>query len=182
MGKLTLITGGSRSGKSNFAEKMILNETSVLYIATAVATDDDMKRRIEIHKERRNQRWDTYEGYSNLSSVIGKSNHKHILIECIGTLISDMMFEDKKDFDKITSDEIKCLEKKILYEIKNIVSATKNSLGDVIIITNEVGMSLVSEYRLGRIFSDILGRSNQFIANNSEEVYVVFCGIPLRLK
>ncbi|MBP2033644.1 adenosylcobinamide kinase/adenosylcobinamide-phosphate guanylyltransferase [Clostridium algifaecis] len=182
MGKLTLITGGSRSGKSKFAENMITNQTSVLYIATALATDDDMKKRIEIHKLHRNHSWHTYEGYNNLAKVIKKSKYKYILLECIGTLVTNIMFDSKKNFDRITSDEVKELEYKILSEIKDIVSAVKHGFGDVIIITNEVGMSLVPEYRLGRIFSDILGRVNQLIADNSEKVYVVFCGIPLRLK
>lgn len=182
MGKIILITGGSRSGKSSFAEKMLLNENNVLYIATSVVTDKDMEQRIRLHKARRNPRWATYEGYRNLGDVVKNSNFKYIFLECIGTLVTNIMFENCRDFDKISSNEISDLENDILDEISNIISQAKKNYGDMIIVTNEVGLSIVPGYRLGRIFSDILGRVNQLIARNSDEVYIVFCGIPLKLK
>ena len=182
MGKITLVTGGSRSGKSSFAEEMLSNEDEVLYIATSIATDKDMEERIRIHRERRNPRWNTYEGNRNIGNIIKKSSFKYIFLECIGTLVANIMFESSSDFDKLNSSEINELENDILNEINNIISESKKNTGDIIIITNEVGLSLVPEYRLGRIFSDILGRVNQIIAENSDEVYISFCGIPLKLK
>ncbi|WP_446899849.1 bifunctional adenosylcobinamide kinase/adenosylcobinamide-phosphate guanylyltransferase [Clostridium sp. LBM24168] len=179
---MILITGGSRSGKSNFAEKMLLNENDVLYIATSIATDEDMEERIKIHRLRRNPKWHTYEGYRKLGNVIKNGKYEYILIECIGTLVTNIMFEVHRDFDTITNYEIHKLEKDIFDEIKDIILAAKESKSEVIFITNEVGLGLVPEYRLGRIFSDILGRVNQFMADNSNEVYIVFCGSPLKLK
>jgi adenosylcobinamide kinase / adenosylcobinamide-phosphate guanylyltransferase len=182
MGKITLVTGGSRSGKSSFAEKMLSKYDDVLYVATAIPTDKDMEERIKIHKQRRNSKWETYEGYRKIGDVIKNKNHKYVLLECIGTLITDILFEGEKDFDKITKNEINALEEDVLNEIKNIILSAHDCGINLVIITNEVGMSVVSEYRLGRIFSDILGRVNQFIADNSDEVYISFCGIPLKLK
>lgn len=182
MGKIILVTGGSRSGKSEFAEKLLSKEDNVLYIATSMITDKDMEERVKIHRHRRNPKWSTYEGYRKLGNVIRDSSEKYALIECIGTLVTDIMFEKNRDFDRISADEIRELEYDILNEIKSMVLSAKKSCGTVIFITNEVGLSIVPSYRLGRIFSDILGRVNQSIANNSDDVYIVVCGIPLKLK
>lgn len=182
MGKITLITGGSRSGKSTFAEKILEGEDDVLYIATAVATDGEMEERIEKHKLRRNQKWETYEGYVKLDQVIEKSSHKYIMLECIGTMVTNIIFEKNYNFDNITSDDIEKLEKDIIKEIHNIILSIKNSNKHILIITNEVGYSVVSEYKLSRIFVDIVGRVNQFISSFSDEVYMIACGLPIKLK
>lgn len=182
MGKITLITGGSRSGKSTFAENMLKDKDDVLYIATAVITDKEMENRVEKHKVRRNQKWGTYEGFKDLNKVIETCSHKNIMLECIGTMITNMMFEKGYDFDKITSDEIEELTSNIRTELEKLILATKNIDKHLIIVTNEVGWSLVPEYKLGRIFVDILGHINQFIGQLSDEAYLVSCGFPLKLK
>ena len=182
MGKITLITGGSRSGKSTFAEKILEKEDDVLYIATAVVTDSEMEKRIEKHKLRRNQKWETYEGFTKLDQAIKKSSRKYIMLECIGTMVTNIIFEKNYDFDNITSDDIEKLEKDIIKEVDNIISSVKHSDKHILIVTNEVGYSVVSEYKLSRIFVDILGRVNQFIARVSDEVYMVACGLPIKLK
>ncbi|EFG90096.1 adenosylcobinamide kinase/adenosylcobinamide-phosphate guanylyltransferase domain protein [Clostridium carboxidivorans P7] len=73
MGKIVLVTGGSRSGKSTFAEKILEGKDNVLYIATAKVTDEEMKKRIEIHKKSRNQKWSTYEGFKDLDKILEKT-------------------------------------------------------------------------------------------------------------
>ncbi|MEY8001464.1 bifunctional adenosylcobinamide kinase/adenosylcobinamide-phosphate guanylyltransferase [Clostridium sp. JNZ X4-2] len=182
MGKIILVTGGSRSGKSTFAEKLLKDKEEVLYIATAVVTDDEMKKRIENHKLRRNPNWITHEGYRGLGNVIRNSQCQYIMLECIGTMITNIIFEKKVDFDNITFDEIKELEEYIMEEVKSIIFSINISSKHILIVTNEVGLSIVPEYKLGRIFVDILGRVNQFIAQSSDEVYLIACGLPLKLK
>lgn len=185
MGKVILATGGSRSGKSVLAEKKAqqLGEGSVLYIATAIPTDDDMRERIRIHQERRNPLWETYEGYRNLDKVVRKTDKQVILLDCLTVLITNILFEDlDRDFDKVSKDEIHKLEKECIEETLKIAKAAKESNKTIIAVTNEVGMSIVPAYRLGRIFSDITGKVNQAFANISDEVYISVSGISLMIK
>lgn len=182
MGKIILVTGGSRSGKSAFAEKLLEGKDDVLYIATAIVTDKEMENRIEKHKKQRNKEWATYEGFKNLAEVIEEDSHKYIMIECIGTMVTNFMFDREYDFDTMSQEEISELNNKIKLEVEKLLLAAKESDKEVIIVTNEVGWSLVPEYRLGRIFSDILGHINQYIGRLSDEAYIVACGFPLKLK
>jgi len=158
MGKVTLVTGGSRSGKSTFAEDILKEEDEVLYIATAIVTDDEMKERIDRHRESRNHKWTTYEGFKDL----------HIAEENL-----------EEDISRETLDLI---YKNIENEFKMLLDEVKKGNSNLIMVTNEVGMGLVPEYKLGRIFRDFAGWINQFLAKNSEEVYLVTCGIPLKIK
>lgn len=185
MGKVILVTGGSRSGKSVLAEKKAeqLGEGDVLYIATAIPIDDDMKERIRIHQARRNPSWETYEGYRQIDRVISNTDKKVILLDCITVLITNILFEDlDRDFDKIGKEEIHQLEEECIEEILKAAKAAKESKKTLIVVTNEVGMSVTSSYRLGRIFSDITGRVNQRFAEVSDEVYMSVSGIPLMIK
>ncbi|AKA71781.1 bifunctional adenosylcobinamide kinase/adenosylcobinamide-phosphate guanylyltransferase [Clostridium scatologenes] len=182
MGKIVLVTGGSRSGKSTFAEKILEGKDNVLYIATAKVTDEEMKKRIEIHKKSRNQKWSTYEGFKDLDKILEKDNNKYIMLECMGTMVTNLMFDKNIDFDTISLEEISKLEKEIKDEVKKVITVAKERDKELIVVTNEVGWSIVSGYRLGRIFSDILGHINQHIGSLSDEAYMVACGFPIRLK
>lgn len=182
MGKIILVTGGSRSGKSTFAEKLLEDKDDVLYIATAIVTDKEMEKRVQKHKERRNVKWGTYEGYKELDKVLKTDCHKYIMLECIGTMVTNLMFDKNYDFDTMSQEDIKKLSNHIKLEVEKIILAAKENNKELIIVTNEVGWSLVSEHRLGRIFSDTLGNLNQLIASLSDKVYLVACGLPLKLK
>ena len=168
MSKVIMVTGGSRSGKSVIAEQKAkeYGKRSVLYLATAIPIDDDMKERIRMHQERRDPEWGTYEGYRDLGEVVKNTEKNTILLDCVTVMITNILFEEEeRDFDKISASEVEKLEDKTL-----------------IIVSNEVGMSIVPSYRLGRIFSDISGKANQVLASLSDEVYVAISGLPLRLK
>ncbi|MDT8717352.1 bifunctional adenosylcobinamide kinase/adenosylcobinamide-phosphate guanylyltransferase [Clostridium sp. 19966] len=182
MSKITLVTGGSRSGKSSFGENLLKGKDKVLYIATSIITDEDMKERIAIHKARRNENWQTFEGYKDLHKIIEKTECTHIMLECVTTMITNLMFDKYTDFDNISKKEIQLLENNISEEIKKAISACRKADKELIVITNEVGFSLVSEYRLGRIFTDISGRINQMLGKLCDEAYLVVAGLPLKLK
>ena len=111
MGKIILVTGGSRSGKSTFAEKLLEDKDDVLYIATAIVTDKEMEKRIENHKKRRNVKWGTYEGYKELDKVFKEDQHKYIMLECIGTMVTNLMFDKNYNFDTMSQQEISELNK-----------------------------------------------------------------------
>ena len=169
MSKVIMVTGGSRSGKSVIAEQKAkeYGKRSVLYLATAIPIDDDMKERIRMHQERRDPEWGTYEGYRDLGDV----------------MITNILFEEEeRDFDKISASEVEKLESEVIKELTNLVKAIRDEDKTLIIVSNEVGMSIVPSYRLGRIFSDISGKANQVLASLSDEVYVAISGLPLRLK
>ena len=179
-----MVTGGSRSGKSVLAEKKAreYGKRSVLYIATAIPVDEDMKERIRLHQERRDPEWGTYEGYRDLGEVVSSTEKDTILLDCVTVLITNILMEDEKDFDKLTVRETEDLQAQVIMELSNIIKGARDGNKTLILVTNEVGMSVVPSYRLGRIFSDITGKANQMIASLSDEVYVSISGIPLRLK
>lgn len=185
MSKVIMVTGGSRSGKSVIAEQKAkeYGKRSVLYLATAIPIDDDMKERIRIHQERRDPEWGTYEGYRDLGEVVKSTEKNTILLDCVTVMITNILFEEEdRDFDKISASEVEKLENEVIKELSNLVKAIRDEDKTLVIVSNEVGMSLVPSYRLGRIFSDISGKANQVLASLSDEVYVAISGLPLRLK
>lgn len=184
MSKVVLVTGGSRSGKSVLAENKAFEygDGSVIYLATAIPTDDDMKERIRLHQQRRDSRWETHEGYRDLVKALKETEKTTALLDCITVFITNFMFEEERDFDTISKEEITCLQEQIIEELKKIVQTARECDKNLIMVTNEVGMSLVPSYRMGRIFSDINGKVNETLAGLSDEVYMSVCGIPIQLK
>jgi len=177
-GKLILVTGGARSGKSSFAEKLAKEANKdVTYLATSQALDEEMALRIEEHKKRRPKNWKTIEEPLNASSVIekeGKSD-RVILLDCLALLVANLIFS-KGDS---TSEPI---DQAVLNEIKTLAKISKDVPASVIIVTNEVGMGIVPEYPLGRAYRDTLGKANQILASEADEVYLLVCGIPVNVK
>ena len=182
MGRLIIITGGARSGKSTFAEKLASKTDSVLYIATSVPFDDEMKDRVRRHRERRPSSWDTYEGYKGLKDIIAGTGKKMVLLDCVTIMIANLLMDANLDWDNVPIDVIDEVEKGIEKEIMGIIEGARKSSADVVLVTNEIGMGLVPEYRLGRIFRDIAGRMNQLVAAAADEVYMVIAGIPVKIK
>ncbi|WP_251860128.1 bifunctional adenosylcobinamide kinase/adenosylcobinamide-phosphate guanylyltransferase [Clostridium sp. Marseille-Q2269] len=181
-GKITLITGGVRSGKSEFAESLLENEESVLYIATAKITDHEMEHRAEKHKQRRSASWKTYEGYMDLGEVIKNYKEKNILLDCVTTTITNLMFHKEIDYENITEEELDRILEGIKKQFNNLIISSTHENKNIILVTNEVGYGVVPPYKLGRIFRDFQGIINKFIASLSDEVYLVACGIPLKIK
>ncbi|MCM8710059.1 bifunctional adenosylcobinamide kinase/adenosylcobinamide-phosphate guanylyltransferase [Clostridium sp. SYSU_GA19001] len=180
--KIVLVTGGCRSGKSRFAEKLLKDKNDVLYIATAIVTDEEMENRIKKHIDSRNKNWTTYEGYKDLDMVIEKSSLDYILLDCVTIMITNLMFFKERDFDNMSEEEIDELLYEIKEEFRKLILKVKKLDKTMIMVTNEVGYGLVPEYKLGRIFRDIAGFINQFIAEYCDEVYLLACGLPLKLK
>ncbi|MCB2293300.1 bifunctional adenosylcobinamide kinase/adenosylcobinamide-phosphate guanylyltransferase [Clostridium algoriphilum] len=186
MRNIVLITGGARSGKSSYAEKLA-KETrgEVLYIATSIPFDDEMKDRVKKHKERRPDNWSTYEGYKNLKQVFynTKIHFDLILLDCITIMVTNLMFDRAGDnFDDLNNQAIDKMELEILQEVEAFLDEAEKSLKTVILVTNEIGSGIVPEYKMSRVFRDIAGRVNQYIASRAEEVYMVVCGIPIKVK
>lgn len=185
MGKITLVTGGARSGKSNYAEKLALSrEGNVLYIATSIPFDQEMEDRIKKHKERRPANWYTYEGYKDLWKVYERDLAVNtILLDCVTIMITNLMFDlTEENIEELKNDEIDSIEKRIIDQIKGFLDTARSNEPELILVTNEVGYGIVPENKLARIFRDMAGRINQYIASRADEVYLVVCGIPMKVK
>ncbi|QZY57375.1 bifunctional adenosylcobinamide kinase/adenosylcobinamide-phosphate guanylyltransferase [Crassaminicella profunda] len=184
-GRITLVTGGARSGKSNYAESLAKDsKKEVAYLATAIPFDEGMKDRIKKHKLARPGTWITYEGYKDLYKMIPKIKKEHevVLLDCITIMVTNLMFEEDVNWDKIEHEGIDQIEEKIKEQIVKLLTAIREYNIWCIMVTNELGMGIVPENRISRIFRDIAGRMNQMIAKEADEVYFTVSGIPMQLK
>lgn len=177
---IILISGGARSGKSNFAETKYKGLRDVVYIATSRAEDCEMEQRIEHHKSKRPDCWRTFEGTYELESALGEE--KHYLLDCITVLSSNIMFDISKDVEVINNELQASIENRIIEELEKLINRIRESDRDLIMVTNEVGCSIVPENHVARVYRDIVGRVNQKAAEMADEAYAVICGMPLRLK
>jgi adenosylcobinamide kinase/adenosylcobinamide-phosphate guanylyltransferase len=185
MGNVILVTGGARSGKSTFAEAMLSAKDRVLYIATAIAFDEEMKERIALHKAQRPDSWETLEAYDQLEDKILQSGEKYdgILLDCITVMLTNLMFNHEKfDENHLTKEFWMELESQVMTEMKSLVQQIREISETTIFVTNEIGSGLVPETALSRSFRDMAGRINQMMAKESDEVYLVVAGIPVKIK
>jgi len=181
MGKMTLLTGGARSGKSTLAEK-IAAETGgeILFIATAQALDKEMERRIQLHQESRPEDWKSLEIGENLASVLAKKKLSAdlIIIDCITMLVSNVILKHSGSLDE--PDE-EAAEDALDQEISSLISYIQKSNSTFILVSNDVGMGLVPPYPVGRLYRDLMGRVNRQLALVADEVYWINAGFVLPL-
>ncbi|XOF34938.1 MAG: bifunctional adenosylcobinamide kinase/adenosylcobinamide-phosphate guanylyltransferase [Candidatus Electrothrix sp. YB6] len=175
---ITLITGGCRSGKSAFAQEQAeQTDAPCLFIATCSRTDPEMAARIRRHQEDREGRgWQTAEVPLLLAEKledlpIGTT----VLIDCLTLWVNNLMYETEQHDREITEDQLTVLA-------EELGRAARNHLGEVILVTNEVGMGIVPENPAARHYRDLIGRSNQIIAAFADQVFLVSCGIPVQIK
>ena len=191
MGKLTLVLGGARSGKSTFAEQRALEIGGghVLYVATAEAKDDEMRQRAGKHRRKRPVAWQTLEAPQDVGAAIRQSSPdaRAILIDCLTVLVANRLvaatgkYEDP--FDDPEHDPFDpAIEAEIVREVEAIAACARDLPAEVIVVSNEVGMGVVPPYELGRAYRDALGRANQVMARHADEVYLLVAGIPITVK
>ena len=166
--KTSLILGGASSGKSAFAEKLVVKSgRKPVYLATCTANDPEMRQRIKRHQERRDGRWRELEVPIDLAGALGWiAADEIVLVDCLTLWLSNLM-ESNKD--------INVAIKSLQLQMKAIVSP-------VVLVSNELGMGLVPDTKLGRQFRDEQGRLNQKIAESADVVTFVAAGLPLCLK
>ncbi|WP_058911264.1 bifunctional adenosylcobinamide kinase/adenosylcobinamide-phosphate guanylyltransferase [Entomohabitans teleogrylli] len=181
---MILVTGGARSGKSGHAERLVSEAGErVLYIATSQIFDDEMAARVAHHKASRPAHWRTVERWQDLQRVIGADNdpREAVLLECITTLISNLLFDFFGDRPEAEWD-FTAAEAGIQCQIELLLAACARCPSPVVLVTNEVGMGIVPENRLARHFRDIAGRVNQRLARAADEVWLVVSGIGVKIK
>jgi adenosylcobinamide kinase / adenosylcobinamide-phosphate guanylyltransferase len=160
---VTLILGGARSGKSRLAESLCVAPRT--YIATAQAYDDEMRERIATHKAQRGAGWTTVEAPMDLLATLEQASGT-ILVDCITLWLSNLLLA----------------ENDCLAAVDQLVVTLQKSKSNVVLVSNEVGMSIVPDNKLGRAFRDIQGIANQRIVAVSDNVVFVAAGLPLVLK
>ncbi|HNN87413.1 MAG: bifunctional adenosylcobinamide kinase/adenosylcobinamide-phosphate guanylyltransferase [Pseudomonadales bacterium] len=165
-----LILGGARSGKSRFAETVgLATNKKLIYIATSQALDDEMQARIQHHQTSRNARWETIEEPIELAATLQKyaTTDTCILVDCLTLWLTNLLLTDETIF---------------LREREALLNALPQLTGDILLVSNEVGMGIVPLDALSRRFVDEAGRLHQQLAQHCDVVSLVVAGLPLTLK
>jgi adenosylcobinamide kinase/adenosylcobinamide-phosphate guanylyltransferase len=177
--KNILIIGGARSGKSRFALEFALKlGESVLFVATAVAGDEEMRQRIEEHKRARSSAWSTLEVTTHVGSQISQQigGAQVVIVDCITLLVNNVLSQ----YSPRTG--VSVIAQKVTSEINELVDCINHTDASFIIVTNEVGTGLVPTNRTGRLYRDLLGKVNQLLAQQVDEVYLMVAGLPVQIK
>ncbi len=184
MGKLIVLLGGARSGKSSHAEELAdqLGGKSVLYVATAQAKDEEMVDRIKRHQASRPAEWRTLETPTGIAESLRVHHHgeKVILLDCMTLLVTNLM-PSGVGFEQVEVD-VDEYERIVMEEIETLLAYRDDTDAALIIVSNELGLGLVPAYELGRAYRDILGRVNKTLATAADEVYFLVAGIPMQIK
>ena len=173
MSKVILVTGGTRSGKSCFAETLAERHAPMRgYLATGQAGDAEMAERIARHRGRRGAEWETVEEPLELSRAIARVDGLYtvLLVDCITLWLSNLLFHCEGGAAEA------------LRRVEGFTESFGTRVTPLVIVTNEVGMGIVPEHPLSRSFRDLAGEANELIAARADEVYVTISGLPLRLK
>ncbi len=177
MGNIILITGGTRSGKSDYAlqrgEQLGSNRC---LIATCPVTDDEMAARIDKHRKQRDAAvWSTIEEPLNVDGILKHGKYDLYLVDCLTLWISNQMVDCSQSGESCTEELIAARTKQLLEAI-SMIEAT------VILVTNEVGMGVVPDNELARRYRDLVGGCNRLVAAAADAVVLVSCGLPIYLK
>ncbi len=169
--KISMVTGGARSGKSSFALGLAMKYGQKVFLATSEAFDSEMRERIRLHREERGKDFITVEEPLKLGTAFKNipKGTEVVLLDCITVWLGNLMHHYGADFRKQP-------------EISDFLDALKNPPCSVIAVTNEVGSGIVPGDPLSRAFRDQAGRINQSVAAIADEVYLVVSGIPMKLK
>ena len=169
MKRVVLITGGSRSGKSSYAEKMALElSEKPVYLATARIWDEEFRERVRRHQERRGPQWTNLEEEKYLSRH--ELSGRVVVVDCLTLWSTNFFFDLKSDVDQAL--QAACAE----------LDHFLDQDATFILVTNEIGMGGTSENALQRKFTDLQGWVNQYAASRADEVILMVCGIPVKIK
>ena len=173
-----MVTGGSRSGKSSWAQKTAESMSARrVFIATCPVIDEEMQERILKHRKARDERnWHTVEEPMKIACAIDSSHEFSVaLVDCLTLWINNLMYRAENDNTAIT-------EADVVRECRIVIDAAKRHPGSVLFVTNEVGMGIIPENAQARLYRDLAGRCNQVIAEACNRVVLMVSGLPLDIK
>ncbi len=186
MGKLVLILGGARSGKSSIAEKLAERSGGrVTFVATAEAWDDEMRRRIQRHRAERPAGWRTVEEPIALAEAVQAAAPESdtILVDCLTLWVSNKLCQVNLD---VPPEERRAVEEQLERELEQtaarLVEAARSTGATLLLVSNEVGLGLVPDNRLGRVYRDLLGLLNRRLAADADRVLLMVAGLPVDVK
>lgn len=178
MGHITLVTGGSRSGKSSFAQKLAEDQPGLrLFLATCPVTDKEMEVRILRHiQDRQKGNWATIEEPVRIAEKLTEAGrYDTVLVDCLTLWVNNLLYD-------ASCKEIVLDEDRVAEQAEKLVAVARKHPGKVILVTNEVGLGIVPENKTARLYRDLVGRCNQCVGAAADDVYLVTCGIPLQVK
>lgn len=171
-----LILGGARSGKSSFAEALVLNssnEKTSHYVATALAFDQEMQQRIQHHQQRRDEHWVEHECPTQLAELLIQFEERDVvLVDCLTLWMNNIIFNQGQT----------ATEQEIRERVQELVNALETSSASIVLVSNEVGLGVVPMGEITRLFVDHAGWMNQAIAKIADQVTFVAAGLPMQLK
>lgn len=182
---LTLIIGGARAGKSAYAVELATAlGRPTLYVATAEAIDPEMKRRIRRHRAQRPQTWRTLEAPLEFARRIATEAEagSTVIVDCLTVWLGNLLEKYVRDASSPRAAETRRARRETLAELRLLCRLPQLKGARLIVISNEVGAGLVPPYPLGRVYRDLLGETNQFVAQHSDGVLLMVAGIPVELK
>lgn len=187
MAKIIMITGGQRSGKSSFAERMALELTEgckqgPVYLATARIWDSEFAHRVERHKARRGERWTNLECEKYISEC--NLQGRVVVIDCVTLWATNFFFDLSAAAESAEAADAEdgTLVERVLGLMKRELHKLAKQEATLIFVTNEIGLGGVSENKLQRQFTDIEGWFNQHLAEYADDVYLMVSGIPVKIK
>lgn len=180
MADLLFVTGGARSGKSHFAERLAARSgRPVTYVATMEALDDEVRQRIARHRAERPGEWTTLEAPLDVvAAVRGAASADCVLVDCLSLWVSNRLLALGEEMSAARLDT---LERELEAEVERLHTTAVAREGDVILVTNDVGSGLVPEHPLGRAYRDLLGRVNQRASMLSSRAWLLASGRALPL-
>lgn len=181
--QIILCSGGARSGKSEFAERLALaTEGRKAYVATGQAFDEEMVDRIKKHQERRGDIWNNFEVPLHLAKEWPNISQTSdvILIDCLTMFTTNHMMVHGSIQGQQDANQ---LEATVLAELETLLASIKSCEGKtVIFVTNEIGLGIVPDNKLARYFRDIAGRVNRAVATVADKLYLTISGVTIELK
>lgn len=187
--RVILVMGGARSGKSEFAEKLMYRSSAERkgYIATSQVLDEEMRYRVIVHQERRPKSWKTFEVMHEagelMESILAASDV--VLFDCITMYVSNLLMDhmDHRRVETLGVGDLTILRDVLTKDLDRIFDVISTFQGkEIIFVSDELGMGIVPGNAMSRVYRDLVGLANQYVASRAEAVYLSIAGITIDLR